>query len=127
MDLYSGLSVSTVNGGVWLSLARAPGLGPGGRRFESCHPDIFYIYKPDGSGGGKSCGELAHPQLFLISDTCGDSRKARKIADFSSVPGGNPVFQVHLLFSGRLCFRVGYGKMGGDLRIHDKNSVGILL
>ncbi len=25
--------------GVWLSLARAPGLGPGGRRFESCHPD----------------------------------------------------------------------------------------
>ena len=29
--------------GVWLSLARAPGLGPGGRRFESCHPD-FYKY-----------------------------------------------------------------------------------
>ena len=27
--------------GVWLSLARAPGLGPGGRRFESCHPDSF--------------------------------------------------------------------------------------
>ena len=26
--------------GVWLSLARAPGLGPGGRRFESCHPDF---------------------------------------------------------------------------------------
>ena len=25
--------------GVWLSLARAPGLGPGSRRFESCHPD----------------------------------------------------------------------------------------
>ena len=20
---------------------RAPGLGPGGRRFESCHPDLF--------------------------------------------------------------------------------------
>ncbi len=28
--------------GVWLSLARAPGLGPGGRRFESCHPDVLY-------------------------------------------------------------------------------------
>ena len=28
------------NNGVWLSLARAPGLGPGGRRFESCHPDF---------------------------------------------------------------------------------------
>ena len=28
------------NIGVWLSLARAPGLGPGGRRFESCHPDF---------------------------------------------------------------------------------------
>ncbi len=27
--------------GVWLSLARAPGLGPGGRRFESCHPDHY--------------------------------------------------------------------------------------
>ena len=31
--------LNTVNG-VWLSLARAPGLGPGGRRFESCHPDL---------------------------------------------------------------------------------------
>ena len=29
--------------GVWLSLARAPGLGPGGRRFESCHPDAVII------------------------------------------------------------------------------------
>ena len=27
--------------GVWLSLARVPGLGPGGRRFESCHPDFY--------------------------------------------------------------------------------------
>ena len=26
--------------GVWLSLARAPALGAGGRRFESCHPDL---------------------------------------------------------------------------------------
>ncbi len=31
-----------INIGVWLSLARAPGLGPGGRRFESCHPDGDY-------------------------------------------------------------------------------------
>ncbi len=31
--------------GVWLSLARAPGLGPGGRRFESCHPDaVVFLY-----------------------------------------------------------------------------------
>ena len=30
----------TKQNGVWLSLARAPGLGPGGRRFESCHPDL---------------------------------------------------------------------------------------
>ncbi len=29
--------------GVWLSLARAPGLGPGGRRFESCHPDLSKV------------------------------------------------------------------------------------
>ena len=25
--------------GVWLSLARAPGLGPGGRSSDPCHPD----------------------------------------------------------------------------------------
>ena len=31
---------SKADTGVWLSLARAPGLGPGGRRFESCHPDM---------------------------------------------------------------------------------------
>ena len=31
--------------GVWLSLARAPGLGPGGRRFESCHPDAVNKYR----------------------------------------------------------------------------------
>ena len=30
-----------IRNGVWLSLARAPGLGPGGRRFESCHPDLI--------------------------------------------------------------------------------------
>ena len=30
--------------GVWLSLARAPGLGPGSRRFESCHPDCFILW-----------------------------------------------------------------------------------
>ncbi len=30
-----------IKNGVWLSLARAPGLGPGGRRFESCHPDSW--------------------------------------------------------------------------------------
>ena len=30
-----------IRSGVWLSLARAPGLGPGGRRFESCHPDLI--------------------------------------------------------------------------------------
>ena len=26
---------------MWLSLARAPGLGPGSRRFESCHPEYY--------------------------------------------------------------------------------------
>ena len=34
----------TEGDGVWLSLARAPGLGPGSRRFESCHPDFFEKY-----------------------------------------------------------------------------------
>ena len=27
--------------GVWRSPVSAPGLGPGGRRFESCHPDTI--------------------------------------------------------------------------------------
>ena len=49
---------------------------------------IFYSYEPGGAGGGKAVGELAHRQLFPTSDTCGDSRKARKAAGFSSVPGG---------------------------------------
>ena len=35
----SDAEMNIVNYGVWLSLARAPGLGPGGRGFESCHPD----------------------------------------------------------------------------------------
>ena len=30
--------------GVWLSLARAPGLGPGGRRFES-RLALFFIFR----------------------------------------------------------------------------------
>ncbi len=33
-----------LHAGVWLSLARVPGLGPGGRRFESCHPDAHIFY-----------------------------------------------------------------------------------
>ena len=39
LDIISLACETTVSNGVWLSLARAPGLGPGGRRFESCHPD----------------------------------------------------------------------------------------
>ena len=29
--------------GAWLSLGRAPALGAGGRRFESCRPDHFIL------------------------------------------------------------------------------------
>jgi hypothetical protein len=29
--------------GVWLSLARALGSGPRGRRFKSCHPDLHFL------------------------------------------------------------------------------------
>ncbi len=36
---------SVANIGVWLSLARAPALGAGRRRFESCHPDQLYVTK----------------------------------------------------------------------------------
>lgn len=31
--------------GVWLSLARVPDLGSGGRRFKSCHPDFWLLNK----------------------------------------------------------------------------------
>ncbi len=31
-------------------LGRAPGLGPGGRRFESCHPDHFCNFQSDHIG-----------------------------------------------------------------------------
>ena len=34
--------IAISNIGVWLSLARALDLGSRGRRFESCHPDIFF-------------------------------------------------------------------------------------
>ena len=37
IDRY--VDISFHNDGVWLSLARAPALGAGGRRFKSCHPD----------------------------------------------------------------------------------------
>lgn len=32
------------NFGVWLSLARVLDLGSRGRRFESCHPDLFLSF-----------------------------------------------------------------------------------
>ena len=40
LHLFGKISIlKFIHPGVWLSLARAPGLGPGSRRFESCHPD----------------------------------------------------------------------------------------
>ena len=61
--------------GVWLSLARAPGLGPGGRRFESCHPDLTeYLFSmrewlsggaPPCQGGGR--GFESRLALFLLA------------------------------------------------------------
>ena len=39
-DYVGDSGLLMIFGGVWLSLARAPGLGPGGRRFESCHPEL---------------------------------------------------------------------------------------
>lgn len=53
----------TTFNGVWLSLARAPGLGPGGRRFESCHPDFL----PLRAGAFRNVKRLwgaCSPQLF---------------------------------------------------------------
>ena len=38
-ERVAGSSPVLRSDGVWLSLARAPDLGSGGRRFESCHPD----------------------------------------------------------------------------------------
>ena len=40
VQAYHMKRLDTYYDGVWLSLARAPDLGSGGRRFESCHPDL---------------------------------------------------------------------------------------
>ena len=50
MSVYNTSCVTEQkSNGVWLSLARVPDLGSGGRRFESCHPDFvilfFVLYK----------------------------------------------------------------------------------
>ena len=38
--LYNTPCSGALRTGVWLSLARVPDLGSGGRRFKSCHPDF---------------------------------------------------------------------------------------
>ena len=41
IDLMHIFAVLIYQFGVWRSPVSAPGLGPGGRRFESCHPDTI--------------------------------------------------------------------------------------
>ena len=41
IDLMHIFAVPIYQFGVWRSPVSAPGLGPGGRRFESCHPDTI--------------------------------------------------------------------------------------
>ena len=63
------------NIGVWLSLARAPGLGPGGRRFESCHPDSAGVVQwQNTSLPSWIRGFDSHHPLFLRSSV-GNQRK----------------------------------------------------
>ena len=67
--------------GVWLSLARAPGLGPGGRRFESCHPDSYKYAR---------VAQLVERDLAKV-EAAGSSPVSRfflwlELLDFSRVP-----------------------------------------
>ena len=41
---FRGMNSGDEGYGVWLSLARAPALGAGGRKFESCHPDFRKVH-----------------------------------------------------------------------------------
>lgn len=63
--------------GVWLSLARAPDLGSGGRRFKSCHPDDDHtkdmvgiaqlVRAPDCGSGGRRFESVYPPHFFISS------------------------------------------------------------
>ena len=54
--------------GAWLSLARAPGSGPGGRRFESSRPDHFLQSL---SGAARSSGKEFYPRPSSGDNTVG--------------------------------------------------------
>ena len=49
--------------GAWLSLARAPGSGPGGRRFESSRPDQSFQYLT--SSGRENSPPICPPSYVL--------------------------------------------------------------
>ena len=56
---------------VWRSLASAPDLGSGGRRFESCHPEFYnmvgmaqLVSAPDCGSGGRGF-ESHYPPFFM--------------------------------------------------------------
>ena len=65
---------------MWLSLARAPGLGPGGRRFESCHPDSFYVLR------------LPQVRSALRSGRCRAFFHLERVSDQLSLSGADQQF-----------------------------------
>ena len=76
--MYLSLRDAKNDNGVWLSLARAPGLGPGGRRFESCHPEC--------SGQGRTVqerGSVLPERLEFNRVIDGDTVKLERSQYFS--------------------------------------------
>ena len=74
---------------MWLSLARAPGLGPGGRRFESCHPDLQKFFEKI----KKLKKQLQFIKKYVILTFvagCGSAWLERLVWD-QEVAGSNPV------------------------------------
>ena len=70
--------------GAWLSLARAPGSGPGGRWFKSTRPDHFFRISnlphtkiriaPGALPGARWLKSICPDSLFCLSNQCGALR-----------------------------------------------------
>jgi hypothetical protein len=55
-----------VSVGAWLSLARAPGSGPGGRWFKSTRPDHYFPLFHEGSCFLACASDFAIPHYWLF-------------------------------------------------------------
>ncbi len=66
--------------GAWRSPVSAPGLGPGGRRFESCRPDIsYFVYILYSTSINKFyCGQTNNLENRIVRHNSGQSKWTTK-------------------------------------------------